>query len=49
MNSSHGILQGFTWNNHEVEVDKDGFIQPPELWDEQLARLRVWSERWKKH
>ena len=27
----------FTWNNHEVEVDEDGFIQQPELWDEQLA------------
>jgi TusE/DsrC/DsvC family sulfur relay protein len=27
----------FTWNNHEVEVDEDGFIQQPELWDQQLA------------
>jgi TusE/DsrC/DsvC family sulfur relay protein len=27
----------FTWNSHEVEVDEDGFIQQPELWDERLA------------
>ncbi len=27
----------FAWNNHEVEVDEDGFIQQPELWDENLA------------
>ena len=27
----------FTWNNHEVEVDEDGFIQQPELWDDRLA------------
>ena len=37
MDSSQGILQVFTWNNHEVEVDEDGFIQQPDLWDEQLA------------
>jgi len=29
--------QMFTWNSHEVEVDEDGFIQQPELWDENLA------------
>ena len=27
----------FTWNNHEVEVDEAGFIQQPDLWDDQLA------------
>jgi len=27
----------FTWDSHEVEVDDDGFIQQPELWNEQLA------------
>ena len=27
----------FTWNSHEVEVDEDGFIQQPELWNDQLA------------
>jgi len=27
----------FTWNSHEVEVDEGGFIQQPEMWDEQLA------------
>ena len=37
MDSSQGILQVFTWNNHEVEVDEDGFIQQPELWNDQLA------------
>ena len=30
----HGI---FNWNGHEVEVDEDGFIQQPELWNEDLA------------
>lgn len=37
MDSPQAILQVFTWNNHEVEVDEDGFIQQPELWDDQLA------------
>jgi TusE/DsrC/DsvC family sulfur relay protein len=27
----------FTWNSHEIEVDEDGFIQQPQLWNEQLA------------
>lgn len=27
----------FNWDSHEVEVDEDGFIQQPELWDEHLA------------
>ena len=30
----HGI---FHWNGHAVEVDEDGFIQQPELWNEDLA------------
>ncbi len=29
--------QMFCWSGHEVEVDEDGFIQQPELWNEQLA------------
>lgn len=27
----------FAWNSHEVEVDEDGFIQQPEVWNEELA------------
>src|SRR5689334_20435320 len=27
----------FSWDSHEVEVDEDGFIQQPEVWDENLA------------
>ena len=27
----------FAWNGCEVEVDEDGFIQQPELWNEELA------------
>ena len=27
----------FSWDSSEVEVDQDGFIQQPELWDEGLA------------
>ncbi len=27
----------FVWNSLEIPVDEDGFIQKPELWDEQLA------------
>jgi tRNA 2-thiouridine synthesizing protein E len=36
---SSGILEKkmFAWNSHEVEVDEDGFIQQPEVWDENLA------------
>ncbi len=30
-------LRKFVWNSHEVEVDEDGFIQQPEMWDERLA------------
>lgn len=30
----HGI---FSWKGHEIEVDEDGFIQQPELWNEELA------------
>ena len=37
MDSSQGILLGFTCNNHEVEVDEDGFLRQPELWNDQLA------------
>lgn len=39
MASSTAVLKDnlFSWNGHEVEVDDDGFIQQPELWDEQLA------------
>ncbi len=27
----------FRWDGCEVEVDEDGFIQQPELWNEELA------------
>ena len=37
MDSSQSILRGFTCNNHEVEVDEDGFLRQPELWNDQLA------------
>lgn len=39
MGSSAGTVEkhSFTWNNQEIEVDEDGFIQQPELWNEQLA------------
>jgi len=29
--------RSFAWDGHEVEVDEDGFIQQPELWDAPLA------------
>jgi dissimilatory sulfite reductase related protein len=39
MACSSGMLERrlFEWNNQEVEVDEDGFIQQPEFWDESLA------------
>jgi tRNA 2-thiouridine synthesizing protein E len=39
MVSSIGLTEKrvFGWNSHEVEVDEEGFIQQPELWNEQLA------------
>lgn len=32
------------WNSHEVEVDEDGFIQQPELWDESVAQALARSD-----
>ena len=37
MDPSQTVVQVFTWDGHEVEVDEDGFIQQPELWNDQLA------------
>ncbi len=37
MSASQEVLQLFTRNGREVEVDEDGFIQESELWDTELA------------
>jgi tRNA 2-thiouridine synthesizing protein E len=37
MSASQEVLQVFTRNGRGVEVDEDGFIQQPELWDAELA------------
>jgi len=39
MNASAGTVEKryFAWGGREIEVDEGGFIQQPELWNEELA------------
>ncbi len=34
----------YKWDNQEVEVDEDGFIQEPDRWSESLAQALAKSE-----
>lgn len=34
----------FTWNDVELEVDEDGFMQEPEKWDEKIALALATTE-----
>src|SRR5512146_2801817 len=34
----------YKWDNQEVEVDEDGFIQEPDCWSESLAQALAKSE-----
>ncbi|MBI4785907.1 MAG: TusE/DsrC/DsvC family sulfur relay protein [Chloroflexi bacterium] len=34
----------YKWDNQQVEVDEDGFIQEPDQWSEELARALAKTE-----
>ncbi len=34
----------YKWDNQQVEVDEDGFIQEPDLWSESLAQALAKTE-----
>ncbi len=44
MSASQEVVQVITLNGRELEVDEDGFIQQPELWDTELALALARSE-----